>query len=360
MVIGPAYLDRVLLVDRPLHHPPGTAPFDQSVEGVWTFGDGLRFVDSGGSCLEVEPPPGWPGPAGVVGLRDPMDDLSSELGWKRSVRGVSWHDDLGGMGAGFAAAFGGELLCALGPEADPTSRDVAARLDAARIPFRAVRTGAPADWTLLLTSGPHGDKLGVGFRGCHASAATFGGLPEGACDLRVVAALPNRLAEEALAAGGAAVRMFAPAMRNVTDRVVPAARFARHVDVFCCSRREWEALEGREEVAWQVSLLAVTDGAKGSVVRFTTPEGEAGRVQVAAFPRLRPPRDTTRAGEIYAATLVSTLLDHGWRPGVSDPALVRAAAERASAAAALVLDRPGFGFPDPAEVDAAIRAGHVA
>jgi ribokinase len=94
-------------------------------------------------------------------------------------------------------------------------------------------------------------------------------------------------------------------------------------------------------------------------VRYTTPEGEAGRVVVPAFPRRRPPRDTNRAGEAYASTFVSTLLAHGWAPGVSDPALVRRAAERAAAAAALVLDRTDFGFPSDAEVDAALAAGWV-
>jgi sugar/nucleoside kinase (ribokinase family) len=108
-----------------------------------------------------------------------------------------------------------------------------------------------------------------------------------------------------------------------------------------------------------VSLLAVTDGPAGSVVRYTTPEGEAGRLSIPAFPRSQPPHDTNRAGEAYAATLVQTLLDHGWTPGVSDPALVRRAAERASAAAALVLDRTAFGFPSEAEIDNALAAGCV-
>ena len=75
-----------------------------------------------------------------------------------------------------------------------------------------------------------------------------------------------------------------------------------------------------------------------------------------AFPRRQPPRDTNRAGESYAATLLSTLLDHGWdaASGVVDDALIRTAAQRASAAAALELDRVDFGFPSDAEIDAAL------
>ncbi len=122
-----------------------------------------------------------------------------------TVRGLSWHDDLGGMGAGFAAALGGELVSALGSETDPVSvAAVSTRLGEYGIRHRPIRVPhQPADWTLLLTSGPFGDKLPVGFRGCHAAAIPSVGRPfvrRLACDVRVVAALPNPLAAEALLA----------------------------------------------------------------------------------------------------------------------------------------------------------------
>jgi sugar/nucleoside kinase (ribokinase family) len=358
VVFGPAYLDRVLLVDRPLVDPEHDASLDQSIEGVWTFGPGLKLVDDEGSSIKIELPADWPGPTGGVGLRGLLG--ASPGGWCRLVRGVAWHDDLGGMGAGFAAALGGTLVSALGAVDDPMSRCISNCLENEGVVHHAIRVeDRPADWTLLLTSGPFGDKLAVGFRGCHAAVETLRGDCEQPCDLRVVASLPNRLAEEALSAAGAGVRVFTPGMRNMTDRDAPLGRFARHVDILCCNRREWEALDDREQVAWQVSLLAVTDGPRGGVLRFTTPRGEAGRLAVPAFPRSHPPRDTNRAGEAYAASLVSTLLDHGWSPGVNDPDLIRDAAHRASAAAALVLDRTAFGFPTCDEIDAALRAGYV-
>jgi ribokinase len=360
LILGPAYLDRVLMTDRPLVEP-GTSPsLDQSVEGSWTFGPGLIFRDPAGSILEVTPPDDWLGPTGEVAVDRRLG--GGPGGWRRTVRGVSWHDDLGGMGAGYATALGGTLVSALGPEDDPVSRSVADRLRAEGVEHRPIRVrDRPADWTLLVSSGRFGDKLPVGFRGCHAALAPRDVRKAAAepAELRVVASLPNRLAAEALRAPGANVRVFAPAVRNMTDRADPVATFAEWIDVLCCNRREWELLEDREQVAWQVSLLVITDGPAGSVVRFTTPEGEAGRVAVPAFPRAHPPRDTNRAGETYAATLLATLLDQGWTPGVSDPALVQIAAERASAAAALVLDRERFGFPDPAEVVAALREGRV-
>jgi ribokinase len=354
-VFGPAYLDRVLRVDRPLV-APGRPPLDQSVEGAWTFGPGLRFRDPAGATISVEPPPGWPGPTGVVDLAEPVGvgDVSA--------RGVSWHDDLGGMGAGYAAALGGVLVSALGLDDDPMSRSILALMGRIGVQHRPIRVEAtPADWTLLVTSGQFGDKLPVGFRGCHAAIGSLETslIEAGACDLRVVASLPNRLAAQALRLPGRHTRFFAPSMRNMTDRVVPVAGFAEAVDVLCCNRREWESLEDREQVVWQVSVLAVTDGPAGSVVRFTTPQGEAGRLEVPAFPRVLRPRDTNRAGEAYGAEFVATLLDGGWTSGVVDAELIRHASERASAAAALELDLAWFGFPTPDEVDAALRAGRI-
>ena len=221
----------------------------------------------------------------------------------------------------------------------------------------------PADWTLLITSGEFGDKLPIGFRGCHAAVepATISELARNPCDLRVVASLPNALSATALRAPGAGVRLFAPSMRNMIDRDYPISLFAAAIDVLCCNRVEWEALEDREEVGWQVSILVVTDGPKGSMVRYTTPTGDAGLLTIEAFPRNRPPRDTNRAGEAFGATFIAALLDGNWdaRTGVVEPELVKMAAARASAAAALELDRVDFGFPSAAQIDEALIAGRV-
>ena len=356
-VFGPAYLDRVLLVDDSLVDPSHSAPLDQSVDGVWEFGPGLAIADAHGSHLAITPPNDWPGPSGIVRVSGKLGD--EPPGWSRTVGGLTAHDDLGGMGAGYARAFGAPLIVPLGSTDDPMSAAISERLRAAGIDHRPVRVpDRPADWTILITSGAHGDKLPIGFRGCHAAVQSLENAIE-PVDLRVVASLTNRLAAEALRAPGAGVRFFAPAMRNMTETAVPVAGFADCIDILCCNRREWDRLEGREQVAWQLSLLAVTDGPNGSLIRFTTPEGEAGRLTVPAFPRTHPPRDTNRAGEAFAATLVQTLLDAGWSPGTSDLALVAGAGERASAAAALVLDRAEFGFPTRDEIDEAIGRGCV-
>jgi hypothetical protein len=358
LVFGPAYLDRVLQVDRPLVDPSIGPPLDLSVDGRLTDGAGLTVLDPQGGSIIVDLPAEWPGPLGEVHLSRPLIDEVS--GWRRVVRGVAWHDDLGGMGAGFAAAMGGELVSALGAEEDPRSRAIADRLAHAGIPHHPIRVdGHPADWTLLITSAGFGDKLPIGFRGCHAALESLAPWVDRTCSLRIVAALPNRLATVVLQAGGAEVRVFAPAVRNMLDREFPLSGFAERIDLMSCNRREWESLPDREAVAHAIPVVAITDGPSGSVVRFREPDGRHAAIQVPAFPRSHPPRDTNRAGEAYAASLMATLMGAGWIPGPVHPGLVRLAGERASAAAALVLDRVDFGFPGRDEIEGVLRSGMV-
>jgi ribokinase len=321
----------------------------------------IDVIDASGYTLEIELPADWPGPTGEITL---ASTLREGAAGKRRLRGLDWHDDLGGMGAGYAAALKGTLHHVLGPDGDPTSQAVSRRLNALELAHTAIRVAdRPADWTLLVTSGEFGDKMPIGFRGCHLAVdpAELAALAGSSCELRVVASLHNELSARVLRAPGARVRLFAPAMRNMLDREFPISRFAAAIDVLCCNRIEWETLEDREEVAWQLSILVVTDGPRGSTVRYTNPGGDPGLLKVEAFPRHAPPRDTNRAGEAYGATFIASLLDQGWNAdsGVVEDAMIRAAAQRASAAAALVLDRVEFGFPNAGEVERALIDGIV-
>ncbi len=262
VVFGAAYLDRVLRVDRPLVDDASGHPLDQSVDADWKFtgGKGIELVDPAGLVISIAAPPGWPGPFGGVRLRD---EVRPGMTGPRAVRGIAWQDDLGGMGAGYAAALGGTLHSALGPESDPASQAIAGLLARYGIDHDPIRVAdRPADWTLLVTSGAFGDKLPVGFRGCHAAleAAALVPLAEGACDVRVVAALPNRLAGPLLEIPGARIRFLAPAMRNMTDREVPLEGFAGSVDILSCNRAEWTALAGRELAGERIPIIAVTTG----------------------------------------------------------------------------------------------------
>jgi ribokinase len=362
-VFGPAYLDRVLRVEGPILDPSLGPPLDQSTEGTWKFTSSqtIDVIDPSGYTLAIMVPDDWPGPTGEIRL---VSLVRTGAQGRRSLRGLAWHDDLGGMGAGYAAALNGKLVSAIGPPDDVTSRAISERLNRQGIPHQAIRVvDRPADWTLLISSGEFGDKLPIGFRGCHAAVepAALAAWTLGACDLRIVASLPNALAARVLKVPGAGVRLFAPALRNMLDREFPLAGFAASIDVLCCNRIEWETLEDREEAGWQVSILVVTDGPRGSTVRYTNPTGDSGLLKVPAFPRRSPPRDTNRAGEAFGATFIASLLDDGWNSasGVVSEELIRAAGTRASAAAALVLDRVEFGFPGAAEIDRALMAGCV-
>jgi hypothetical protein len=70
MAFGPAYLDRVLRVDRPLVAPALGPPIDQSVDGSLGFAGGrnLELTDPSGYTIEIALPPGWPGPSGRIEL----------------------------------------------------------------------------------------------------------------------------------------------------------------------------------------------------------------------------------------------------------------------------------------------------
>lgn len=365
IVYGPAYLDRVLRVDRPLLGPREAGVLDGSAECLRVEiaagpAVGLLVVHRRGRFLVRPLPDAWPGPSGTIITEPggPSDDPRPE---PRPVSGLSWIDDLGGMGAGYARAFHGALISALGAINDPMSGRIAAMLAAEGVAHRPIRVpDRPADWTLLVTSGPHGDKLAIGFRGCHAALRNLSGAPEPPpAELVVIAGLPNRLVAEALDRHPDAIRFVAPAMRNMLDRDPPLSALAANIDILSGNTREWEALEDRDRVAERLAILAITDGPAGSRIRFRTVEGPR-EIRIPAFPREAPPRDTNRAGEAYASTLVTTLLDTGWRPPepVADDR-IRFAAVRASAAAALVLDRERFGFPDDAEIEAAMANGRI-
>ena len=355
LVYGPAYLDHVVRVDRPLLEGH---TFDGSCDGRIDGRDprpairdrsgreillrGLRDSRSrpfGRVDVDAEFPGGLPSPVRTV-------DVMAET------------RDLGGMGAGYASAFGGELVSALGPEGDAIADRVAELLAEAGIAHRPIRVpDRGSDWTMIVSSGGFGDKLAIGFRGCHAAVDRIA-IDQRPSDLLVIAALPNRLIAQALEAP-AAVRFLAPARRNMAGGDPPLASLAGRFDILSCNRGEWEAAEGRHTILEKTPIVVVTDGPAGCLIHHRSEEGSA-KMALPAFPRDAPPRDTNRAGEAFAGAFVTALIEAGWRPGPADSSLVRSAGLRGLAAAALVLDREDFGFPTAREIDLALRAGRVA
>ncbi len=152
-VFGPAYLDRVLHVDGPLVDPQTGPPLDQSLDGTLKFAESrsLEIVDPARYTIKIALPTDWPGPTGQINVSRP---IRAGITGSRSVRATSWHDDLGGMGAGYAAALHGELCFASGSSDDPRSRAIAGRLAAhGVVNHPIVIANHEADWTLLVSSG---------------------------------------------------------------------------------------------------------------------------------------------------------------------------------------------------------------
>ena len=266
-----------------------------------------------------------------------------------------------GWGPGMPRRWGGTLISALGSLADSTSQFVVPHLERAGISHEAVRLNDwAADWTLLISSGPHGDKLAVGFRGCHAAWTDFEPWRDRRCLVRVVAALPNRVVPAALGDPAASqIRAFFPNVRNMLDRADPLAGYADRFHFLSCNRGEWNDLGDQASALDPVPIVAITDGPRGAEVRFLDAEGSRDQVVVPAFPRTVPIVDTNRAGEAFAANLLTTLVEAGWTPGPTSADLIRRAAWRGSAASALVLGRSDFGFPTRDEVDRAVAVGRV-
>ena len=354
-VFGPAYLDRAAFVDRPLLE---SGLVDRSANGAWTneVEPERLILEPSDGALVIELPPDWPGPFGTVRL----DDALGLNGKTRVVKAQSWRDDLGGMGAGLARALGGRLVCALGSERDPVSRRVLELLTTHHIEADPIRVeDRTADWSLVISSGRHGDKLAVGFRGCHTAVETWGERANVEADVVVAASLTNGLASEALNVANAGLRVFAPARRNVLDRDPTIPEFARSIDVLCCNIGEWSLIpeSDRRILLKLVPLVSVTSGPQGA---HLYPAGQE-PLFVPLFPRSHEPLDTNHAGETYAATLVLGLLKEGWHPrqGPTDRAMLERVARRASAAAALVLDLTMFAFPTSEMIDEALARGIV-
>ena len=73
-------------------------------------------------------------------------------------------------------------------------------------------------------------------------------------------------------------------MRNMIDRDHSLASFADCIDLLCCNRTEWEALDDREVVAEVVPMRAITDGPLGIDLEFTNPAGERRNIGIVGSP----------------------------------------------------------------------------
>jgi len=359
LVYGPAYLDFVIRIDRPI----ASVPIDLGSDGFLEVDsrEHLAIESPNGSCLMVWGLRDQGMPKGR--LRTLHDVLPAQF--SKTVQAVETVEDLGGMGAGFAAALGGRLVSALAGESDVFSariRRLAKRCGIGHAPV--IVAGHPqADSTFILSSGPFGDKLPIGLRGCHAGLTFDRTFRDDHADVVVVASLKNALMDALLGRHSDAFRILAPSARNCRDRADPVGRMAGKVDLLAVNAGEWAAMQESDRESFEKSdaILSVTRGADGAEISWRGDDGTRRTHFEPVFPRSRPPVDTNRAGEAFVSHFVLALRENRWSaagPQIDDER-VRYAARHAAAAAGLVIDMPRFGFPSKFEIQEVIERGSI-
>lgn len=359
LVYGPAYLDFVIRVDRPI----ASVPIDLGSDGVLETDsqDCLAIVCPNGASLKVA---GLRARGIPTGLLKTLHNVLP-AGFSNMVKAVETVEDLGGMGAGFAAALGGRLVSALPAGSDTISAHIRQQLEHFGIDHSpAIGSGQPqADSTFIISSGPFGDKLPIGLRGCHAGLTFERTVRNLDAEVVVVASLNNALMHALLDRHADAFRILAPSARNCRDRVDTVGRLVGKADLLAVNAAEWATMLEADRQAFEASdaILSVTRGPDGARISWRDQGGERRTHDEPVFPRSRPPVDTNRAGEAFASNFVMALQEHGGlAAGLPvNEERVRLAARRAAAAAALVIDMPRFGFPSMFDIQQAIGRGSI-
>jgi sugar/nucleoside kinase (ribokinase family) len=353
LVYGPAYRD--LLVDVATALVPSAlgGVLDQSApaETVTPRADGhVRVTSPAGEWLMLTLPPSAAGMAATYALQRPIrpsSDGASPPVLRVEAPVVRVREELGGMGAGYAAALGGRLRAPFGVHqgvVDAVGRQVGALLAHYGIAC-APRwlEGHASDESLVILS-PAGDKLAVGVRDALAHwtlEAADDALLASAAAL-VCCGAPNRLVADLLARAPARPVLCAPALRNVSDRALPLAELAPSLHLLTLNAHEWGHLADQDAVRAHVPVIAITQGAHGSRLLVRGEEEWIPAVPVAGQ------INTNRAGETYGATLFAHLLREEpefWRTGGPSVAGAVRAARQAACQAARQLQISGFGFP---------------
>ncbi|MHB9024328.1 MAG: carbohydrate kinase family protein [Armatimonadota bacterium] len=359
LVYGPAYIDLVLEIDRPLLPAPDVL-LDQSLPAARIVpGDAgtLRVLGPTGDHLVFHLSPEQTGEAATYHLSEPVLARLQGEGTGQIITGeypdACMRRQLGGMGAGYARALNGLLRAPIGlRRGKPDTVGCQVLQELARYEIRhqpCFLPDCPSDTSLIILT-TRGDKLAIGLRQAmvrwratdddRALAAQAGAL--------VFCGAPNGLMAEVLCHGSTAPVMCAPAMRNVLDAEVPLAGLASRIHYLTLNALEWAHLEGKERLRETVPVISVTDGPRGSRIFFSGDE-----LAVPAVPRSTP-ANTNRAGETYGVVFFRTLLRECpdfMQPGNAQAPLVELAARLASTQAARQLDYEGFAFPPDDEIE---------
>ena len=370
LVLGPVYLDLVLEVDRPLmpvmptagddaSRPAARVVLDHSVYEISRSSEPageLIVRNNAHQSIEIFSTTAAMLP--VTGTITVDRQLAVAQAWRHRI-GLAAHRILpGGMGAGFAAALKSRVVAALGandsqePDADGQQlierlRDAAVRLNPQLI--QDVKT----DTTVLLSSGPHGDKLPVGRRRAAGSLRCDAELSDTIrqSDVLVIAGHENQLTAELLqAAGKDCVIVFAPTWRNIDPTTSELVAVLDRIDYISCNEEEWRGLDGDSWLRQQVALITVTAGTKGATVHFRNQAGEPGSLHVPAYRAADRPVDTNRGGESFASAFLNCLLEEIGIDGLKSRRFTREiieqAAREATVAAYLQVQTSSFRFHD--------------
>lgn len=359
LIFGPAYLDLVIRVAGPI----SDRPIDLGCDGHFTPDalDRLEIACPNGASLTI---PGLKGTACPTGRLMTANDVLP-AGLNRTLAMIETFEDLGGMGAGYAAALGGRLVSAIAGPTDPLSARVRQAIEREKIDRRLITIAAKsqADTTFIVTSGGNGDKLPVGLRGCHASLEPDDVLGYDHAPIVVVASLPNALMHAVLAECQDSLRILAPSARNCRDRSYPLGELAAVTDLLALNSGEWAEMSDTDRRAFEDSaaILSITLGPEGAEILWRNRRGERESHFEPAFPRRQPLVDTNRAGEAFASQLILKLVETGWahERRTVDEQSVRVAALHASASAGLVIGMPRFGFPSRADVERTVGLGEI-
>jgi len=338
LIFGPAYIDVVLTLDRPLL---AEGPLlDQSLPAARMIprDDGVaEVIDPAGDRLVCLLPPEYAEFAVTCELDELLPAGASQVTEYSVTCAVR---RLGGMGAGYAKALGGLLRMPIGDDA--VGREVLELLAAHEIDaIPALLPGCASDTSLLLQT-PQGDKLAIGVR---RAMTRWQASEEDHVFTKKAAALvfcgaPNALMTAVLEQAPDILVVCAPALRNIRDRSVPLIGLAAMIDYLTLNKLEWEQLEGAERMRKKVPVITVTEGATGSRILLGGREIHLPAVPVAG------PRDANRAGETYGAAFLRMLLEVcPTFPAGLTPRIAEQAGRHAAAQAAKQLVMHDFGFP---------------
>lgn len=364
VVYGPAYLDCVVRIQEPLI-ANNSSVIDIGSSGFWTPGSSgtIKIIDtitSGEIIIE--------GPEDlhlISGVYEVQRVLPHCL--KRNVTCTSIQEDLGGMGAGYAAAMGGMLVSCLSQKSDVVTEKILNRLDECKIAKQIVYCDHHnSDWTLLISSGEFGDKLPIGLRGCH-DQVSFDELRDSRLNFQpsvvVIASLKNEIMIKLLQVYSRSIRLLAPAARNCRGQATHFGMLAGNCEILTLNETEWSFMDASHQSSWldSESIIIITKAAAGAEVSWKSRVGTRLSHFEPVFPRRLPPTDTNRAGEAFGSAFLQSMLSLGWNGDYLSITIemIRESSRIAAVTAGLTINLAGFGFPDTELVARTLRDGMI-